>query len=74
MIFWSATACHERLQLLAQNRFKLIDYAAVTGRHQPALLVRALTPDLPVSKWLFGGLKLVEMADWDLRMLYSMRG
>ena len=39
-----------------------------------SLLVRSVDPKLPRSpEWKFAGRHLADLAEWDLRMLYSMR-
>jgi hypothetical protein len=43
-------------------------------RHLPPLLVRSLVEGRPEAKWLLGDRRFVDLADWDLRMLYSMLG
>jgi len=71
---WSATLSEERSALLAQNGFEPTDKKPGAQSHQTSLLVRAIAPDLPASQWQFAGRQLVDMADWDVRMLYSMCG
>jgi GNAT superfamily N-acetyltransferase len=74
LITWGASFSKDKLELLAKSGFQLIEGEPGTDCHQPALLVRSLTQDLPASEWQFAGRRLVDMAEWDLRMLYSMCG
>jgi hypothetical protein len=42
--------------------------------HPPCLLVRSVRDDAPDSEWSISNRRLPDMADWDLRMIYSMQG
>lgn len=74
LFIWSATLPQAHLALLARNGFRAVRPEPGPGRHLPALLVRALANDRPASEWLHAGRRLLDLADWDLRMLDSMHG
>jgi GNAT superfamily N-acetyltransferase len=70
---WSATLSQEKLRLLSEDGFR-VERRPDPTTQRPALLVRALAPGCPAAEWRFAGRQLVNLAEWDLRMLYSMRG
>jgi hypothetical protein len=74
LFIWSATLSPLYSALLAKNGFRAIDTEPGPGRQLPAMLVRSLKEDRPASEWTFAGRRLLDLADWNLRMLDSMRG
>lgn len=73
LMIWSATLKPELLNLLEQSSFQLVNPSPGMLQQRPALLVRAIGEQRS-GDWLLGGLRLTELANWDLRMLYSMPG
>jgi hypothetical protein len=74
LVIWSATLSSEKLALLERSHFRAEPEAQGVSRcNTPHLLVRALSGG-PASEWRFAGRRLTDLADWDVRMLYSMRG
>jgi hypothetical protein len=70
---WSATMSEETIALLVQNHFKSERQEPAVTQQAPGILVRA-TNDTDESTWMIAGRKITELANWDLRMLFSMRG
>src|SRR5262249_31392774 len=63
----------EEFRLLQDHGFAPVD-GADTARGCPGILVRALGTDLRASEWQLGGRKITDIRNWDIRVLYSMRG
>jgi hypothetical protein len=70
---WSATSSAEQRHLLAEVGFAPADTGR-TARGVGCVLVRPVGDTTPESAWTVGGLNLLEMANWDLRVIYSMQG
>jgi GNAT superfamily N-acetyltransferase len=73
LFIWSATLDPTRTTLLEKNGFR-VNKREGMDRYRPPLLVRSLVEGRPEAKWLLGDRRFVDLADWDLRMLYSMLG
>jgi hypothetical protein len=71
LFVWSATLSREKLDRLAKGRFRLQEEERLGG-HTNSILVRSLVTGRPVADWLLAGKSLADLADWDVRMLYSM--
>ena len=39
--------------------------------HRSGLLVRAVRDEMQEADWVVAGRRLLDMANWDLRMIYS---
>jgi hypothetical protein len=74
LIIWSVSLPRQARAVLDEKGFKLdrSPESAVQQRH--ALLVRPIRNEKPDSNWLFADQPLLDMKNWDLRMLYSMLG
>jgi hypothetical protein len=70
---WSATLPPEVRELLIQNHFQFETPKPPMLQQCPGILVRSIR-DQKESEWMLGDLRLTELANWDLRMLFSMRG
>jgi GNAT superfamily N-acetyltransferase len=70
---WSATRTRETTELLRQIGFKRLKQMDGLSSG-PALLVRPVCKERLEGEWLLAGLRLADLASWDLRMLYSMSG
>jgi len=68
---WSAGATESTRAVLHDAGFALAPADDVRGRSQ-GLLVRGLGEAAGGARWLLGRRDLLNIADWDLRMLYSM--
>lgn len=72
LVTWSAALRDESLQTLSGQGFIPID-TEEAARGFPCVLARLLPDDQPVDDWTLGGRRLLSLADWDVRVLYSMR-
>jgi hypothetical protein len=72
LVTWSASLRDESLQTLSELGFIPID-TDESARGFPCVLARLLPDDQPVDDWTLGGRRLLNVADWDVRVLYSMR-
>lgn len=70
---WSATLSEETIDLLSREHFYFESPEPSIIEQCPGILVRSLG-DREESDWTFGGMRLTELENWDLRMLFSMRG
>jgi hypothetical protein len=74
---WTATLGNETKNLLRDVGFRPVregQEGAGVDQEQPCLLVRSVRADVPEAAWSLGNRRLPDMADWDMRMLYSMQG
>ena len=73
LFVWSATLSGKALDVLSGAGF-----AATSQRHpapaMPKVLVRATDATRLAEDWRVEGMRLLETASWDMRMLYSMAG
>lgn len=69
---WTATLPDEALEQLSAAAF--VPPPAGSGRHSPNVLVAATRPAAQDPDPTLGGRRLLELAEWDMRMLYSMAG
>lgn len=70
---WTVNASEPVRALLREHDFAAADAAGVRARSS-GLLVRRLGAARSTAPWRLGRRDLTEIADWDLRMLYSMAG
>lgn len=71
---WTATLGNETRNLLRDVGFTPVQEGASVDQEQPCLLVRSVRADEPEAGWSLGNRRLRDMADWDIRMIYSMQG
>ncbi len=71
---WSATLPPEKRAVLAANGFTLVRHAGSIAQQCPALLVRPVRDEDVRGEWLLAGRGLLDLENWDVRMLYSMHG
>ena len=69
LFVWSATESPERTAVLAQRGFRSVKENWTAG-----LLVRAVAGNRGATDWSFAGRRMANLAEWDLRTLYSMHG
>jgi len=70
---WTATLSDESKDLLRTAGFRP-PAAASAGSMPPSMLVRSLEAPSSDREWTLGGRRLLDMSEWDLRMVYSMWG
>ena len=73
LVTWTCTLSADEVRLLESHRFAPVD-ADDTAHGCPSVMVRPLRDGMPASAWVLGDRKLLEARDWDVRLLYSMRG
>jgi len=73
LVVWSAALDAENRDLLRRRAFAPIDEADA-ARGVPGILIRPVRDDALRGQWTVGGRGLLDVANWDLRMLYSMHG
>ncbi|MGB7630398.1 MAG: hypothetical protein WBM29_04870, partial [Candidatus Deferrimicrobium sp.] len=71
---WTATIGVETKNLLRYLDFQPVQEGAGVDQEQPSLLVRSVRVDMPETEWSLGNRRLLDMANWDIRMIYSMQG
>jgi GNAT superfamily N-acetyltransferase len=69
---WTATLTDEACEQLTAAAF--VPPPAGSGRHSPNVLVAATRRAAQGSDPTLGGRRLLELGEWDMRMLYSMAG
>ncbi len=67
LTIWSATLSEDARALLRDAGFRRIVEVSVPRR----ILVRSVQDELPGEQWVVGGRRLLDLADWDLRMVDS---
>ena len=72
LIVWSATLPEPTTTLLRKNGFRFLKAPTNGSIFPPVILVRAIADR--DGEWLLGDRHLLDMADWDLQMLYSSSG
>jgi hypothetical protein len=70
---WTATLPDERRALLRDLEF-LDEKRRGVARYHPCVLVRPVPEEPIATDWTLGGRALLDPANWDMRMLYSMYG
>ena len=70
---WTGTADIRLVQQLRAMRFTGID-TELTALGCPCFLVRSIDDACPPEAWRLGEARLLELAAWDIRMLFSMAG
>lgn len=73
IVAWTATLQPEARRLLRGRGFVPVD-AHRTARGFPCILVRPIREERLREDWVVSGRRLLDMANWDLRMIYSMHG
>jgi GNAT superfamily N-acetyltransferase len=72
---WTASLSEESKNLVRNAGFRPVyDPAGGTKNIPPSLLVRSLEAGVQASEWALGGRRMLAMANWDMRMIYSMSG
>jgi hypothetical protein len=71
MTVWSGTLSNETNAVLKNSGFKPVAVNKGLSGWRPGVLVKPVPDDLVGGDWVFAGRRLLDMADWDLRMIYS---
>ena len=72
LTIWTATLSEEVLALLSAAAF--VPAVAGSRSRAPSVLVASTDPAAPAAEPALGGRRLLDVAEWDMRMLYSMAG
>jgi hypothetical protein len=72
LVSWSATLPDEARRGLDAQGFVPLDEPGRFLRHRPSLLVRPTRDEELRGEWMIGPRRLLDLASWDLRMLYGM--
>jgi len=73
LVIWSASMDTNTRDLLRRRAFAPIDEADA-ARGVPGILIRPVRDDALRAEWTIHGRRLLDLANWDMRMLYSMHG
>lgn len=68
---WSATLPNGARMVLQNLGFKLLEETESTKRYWPTVLVRTVRDEMLKSDWIIANRSLLDLASWDLRMIYS---
>lgn len=68
---WSATLGERTARLLQAAGFRRVNETQGVRHYRPGLLVRAVRDEMQEADWVVAGRRLLDMANWDLRMIYS---
>lgn len=68
---WTSTLAPSQMSLLRSLGFEYWDETHGVKKYEPGLLIKAVGSDAPAEEWSIGGTKLLDMSNWDLRMLFS---
>lgn len=71
LLIWSATLDADATRQLQTTGFRPMDESQGIKNYHPGVLVRATSDDKPAADWAVRGRRLLNLADWDLRMIYS---
>ena len=74
MEIWSATLDNEKKDLLRDAEFHPVDESKGMAQHQVCLLVRPARDDIRDTDWEIANVSLLEMGNWDVRMIFSTMG
>lgn len=71
---WSGTLPDRTKALLAESGFRPEEGGSGIGDKRKQLLVKPLLEGIPESGRVLADRRWLDLADWDMRMVYSMRG
>ena len=74
MVAWSATMDGEKKILLRDTGFNPADDSKGMAQHQHCLLVRTVQDEMLDTDWAIDNVPLLDMANWDVRMIFSTMG
>jgi len=70
---WTATLSAEKKAILAEAGFKPMQ-PTEGSRYSNCVIMRPVRNELSPEKWMISDRHLLDLSNWDLRMLYSMHG
>jgi hypothetical protein len=73
LVAWGATLGSEGRRLFEEKGFRPAD-VPITATGRPCVLVRPIRDEDLAGEWSVAGRRLLDPADWDLRMIVSMHG
>ncbi|MGH9369324.1 MAG: GNAT family N-acetyltransferase [Thermoanaerobaculia bacterium] len=73
LVAWATTLAPAARRLVEENGFRPVDREK-KARGIPCVLVRPIREEGLSGDWTVAGRRLLDPADWDLRMIYSMHG
>jgi len=68
---WSVSLPKDMTDKLSDFGFAPVHTGQNAIDYRPGLLVKALKEDVPVDHWRIADRKILDIANWDLRMIYS---
>ena len=68
---WSVSLSKDMTDKLSDFGFAPVHTAQNAIDYRPGLLVKALKEDMPVDHWRIADRQILDIANWDLRMIYS---
>jgi hypothetical protein len=68
---WSATHAGEVKILLERTGFRRVNEPKGVAQPRPAVLIRAVSDQMQSSQWRVADRWLLDLTNWDLRMIYS---
>jgi hypothetical protein len=68
---WTATFPDEVTALLKENKFRLLKKAKSIAEHRTSVLVRPVQDGMLNADWTIDDRRLLDLSNWDLRMIYS---
>jgi GNAT superfamily N-acetyltransferase len=74
LMVWSANLPQSTIALLRKRGFRFLTPPTDVTHLPPAILVRAIANPSSDDEWVLGSRPLLDIASWDLQMLYSMHG
>jgi GNAT superfamily N-acetyltransferase len=74
MEIWSATLDNEKKMFLSDAEFHPVDESKGMAQHQICLLVRPIREDIRDTDWEIAKVSLLDMGNWDMRMIFSTMG
>ena len=74
LTIWSATLPGPTIAMLREKGFRFLPRPSQLNHFPPEVLVRSIVNPGSGGDWVLWGRSLLELANWDLRMLYSMHG
>lgn len=71
LLIWSATLPDETKTLLQKSDFNCLENTGSITRFGPTVLVRPVHDEMLKRDWAFADRQLLDLDNWDLRMIYS---
>jgi hypothetical protein len=68
---WTGTLSDAVKVILEKNGFRVLDQEKSKTHYRPTVLVRPVRDDMLETDWTLEGRRLLDLSNWDLRMIYS---